>query len=214
MRCPKCSYISFDLVESCPKCGKNVSNTAEDLRGTVADVELPSFLKFNIDSYGTEAVEEAEDAFEDGMVMELDVEEGEELTDFAFDHDRPAAAEEADFSLEEEAADKSEPAQEILAEEKEDEQSAEAVLDISDLAPDDEPVGEPVEEDFAFDSEPAGEHTAGELEDLVVEGIDLEISSIPNSGKVMPAVKTGTALDNFDIDLGDLFTAGKKEKVE
>ncbi len=46
MRCPKCGYISFDQVEACGKCGKNISGAAEKLSGMVLAVESPIFLKF------------------------------------------------------------------------------------------------------------------------------------------------------------------------
>jgi hypothetical protein len=47
MRCPKCGYISFDQVESCGKCGKNISEASAKLSGMVLDVVAPLFLKFD-----------------------------------------------------------------------------------------------------------------------------------------------------------------------
>ena len=84
-------------------------------------------------------------------------------------------------------------------------------MDIADLAPAEEEVEQEVEtvsEEFeieAEEAEPQSEDPAGQgLQDLKVD-IDLEESSAPaTAGKVMPSVKTGTALDDFDIDLGDL----------
>ncbi|MFT5729207.1 MAG: hypothetical protein ACI8PB_003370 [Desulforhopalus sp.] len=46
MRCPKCGYISFDLVDECLKCKKNIKSTSEVLQGSVLKVPAPSFLKF------------------------------------------------------------------------------------------------------------------------------------------------------------------------
>ncbi|MDD2464287.1 MAG: hypothetical protein PHI97_09835 [Desulfobulbus sp.] len=53
------------------------------------------------------------------------------------------------------------------------------------------------------------------LEDLNFNGLDLELPSkiISKSAagkRYLPSVKTGTALDKFDIDLGDLFSDKKK----
>ena len=46
------------------------------------------------------------------------------------------------------------------------------------------------------------------LEGLDTGGLDLDTTAGgADSGKVMPSVKTGTALDDFDIDLGDLITS-------
>ena len=53
------------------------------------------------------------------------------------------------------------------------------------------------------------------LEDLNFNGLDLESPSKIVSGsaagkRYLPSVKTGTALDKFDIDLGELFKDNKK----
>ena len=45
MRCPKCGYISFDQVESCTKCGKNISDASGKLSGMVLAVDSPSFSR-------------------------------------------------------------------------------------------------------------------------------------------------------------------------
>lgn len=44
MRCPKCGYTSFDDLERCKKCKKNIAATATALMGTVASAAIPSFL--------------------------------------------------------------------------------------------------------------------------------------------------------------------------
>lgn len=49
MRCPKCGYISFDHVEECLKCKKNIKSASEELQGSVLNVPAPSFLKFGAD---------------------------------------------------------------------------------------------------------------------------------------------------------------------
>ncbi|WP_310600647.1 hypothetical protein [Desulfobulbus sp.] len=106
-------------------------------------------------------------------------------------------------------------------------------LDISDLAP---PVTEQAEP-IRFEQQPtladldpvaalsstppptppapsAGKGQGG-LEDLNISGLDLEAPAKLVTGsaagkRFLPSVKTGTALDKFDIDLGDLFTDNKK----
>lgn len=55
------------------------------------------------------------------------------------------------------------------------------------------------------------------LEDLNFNGLDLEspakiITGSAAGKRYLPSVKTGTALDKFDIDLGDLFPEKKQEK--
>ena len=56
---------------------------------------------------------------------------------------------------------------------------------------------------------------AGSLEDLNFNGLDLEspakiITGSAAGKRYLPSVKTGTALDKFDIDLGDLFPEKKQ----
>lgn len=44
MRCPKCGYISFDHVDTCLKCKKDISGKVE-VEGTTYHATAPSFLK-------------------------------------------------------------------------------------------------------------------------------------------------------------------------
>ncbi len=99
-------------------------------------------------------------------------------------------------------------------------------LDISDLAPpaadDDHADAELTLEDVSAGStakpevsrsSPMG--SGANLEDLQMDGLDLDMPSLPPAGSVTgkslrPAVKTGTALDGFDIDLGELVSGKEK----
>lgn len=103
-------------------------------------------------------------------------------------------------------------------------------LDISDLAPPAKRPAEaaPDEEALVLTTETVAASSAppvspqddlprkpSGLEDLHFNGLDLEAPAKIVSGsaagkRYLPSVKTGTALDNFDIDLGDLF--GEKKK--
>ncbi len=47
MRCPKCGYISFDHLENCLKCNKEIKKSTEALHGTVFNVAAPNFLNFS-----------------------------------------------------------------------------------------------------------------------------------------------------------------------
>lgn len=46
MRCPKCGYISFDHVDTCLKCNKDISGISSKVTGTTYNVAPPSFLRF------------------------------------------------------------------------------------------------------------------------------------------------------------------------
>jgi hypothetical protein len=50
MRCPKCSFISFDDLATCAKCSNDLSVIAQELQGTCTDVKPPFFLSSVIQS--------------------------------------------------------------------------------------------------------------------------------------------------------------------
>lgn len=218
MRCPKCGFVSYDLAETCGKCGKNISGASTELHGTVASVGPPAFLRAAIAEPELEGAQggEAESDFafdlggEEETLIDLGADEGPSLEAGSLDLGmEEAAAEPVELgSFEEPAAE--EPVFAVPAEEPET-----AGFEISDLAPPQE-AAEPAEEEAGEDLEfaaaeeapPSIPQSAGSgLADLKVEGIDLEAT--PAKGKAMPSVKTGTALDEFDIDLGELIPKKK-----
>ena len=222
MRCPKCNFVSFDLLETCVKCGKNISESATSLEGPVVAVTAPSFLK--VAGVGTsQDVSEDTAGFDSEEALDLGAEGEEEAMDFSFDDDSSVetASEDVEMDLGE-VADTQETDFEIdlgsedtpdldLASDDED------VIGISDLAPAEEVdevlVDDFVEEEVEVVAEEEELETVGAgqgLGDLQVDGIDLESTpGVDDPGKVVPSVKTGTALDDFDFDLGDLMTGNK-----
>lgn len=146
----------------------------------------------------------------DVTAMEIDKESDREDTLELDDAQAVAQSEEMTFDMEGEAE----------AEESEGEglQLDFSDIDTSDLGPPggyvDEESGESLtlgEEDVQTGTAKAGAAVAvgSGLEDLQVDDLDLEgpaplVTGSKVGGKLMPAMKTGTALDNFDIDLGDL----------
>lgn len=44
MRCPKCGYISFDFVDKCPNCEKDISKLTSEITGTTFRAKPPNFL--------------------------------------------------------------------------------------------------------------------------------------------------------------------------
>ncbi|MFZ5799242.1 MAG: hypothetical protein C4563_08285 [Desulfobulbus sp.] len=220
MRCPKCGFISYDLLETCIKCGKNINAAAKELHGTVASIPPPPFLRFEQPEPGSEVTQggesEAEMTFDlggnDEALIDLGAEESPSLEAEGLDLGGAAAEPAFDLGL------GGEPAAEPVFAEPAGETQEEGFM-ISDLAPAQEGGeeaaevgGEPeVAEELEFaaaEPSPAkAEAGTPGLADLKVEGIDLE--SAPAKGKTMPSVKTGTALDEFDIDLGDLIPKKK-----
>lgn len=252
MRCPKCGYISFDYVESCKKCRKNISEASAEIDGTVFAVSAPVFLDFEYEEAGGESErneddiiseenlgvgEEAldlsteDDGFELGNEIAMDFEGDEGLDDFELVEEEGESSLELD-SLEEvteEVEDALEFGDKEEALESEDDglQLDFGDIDISDLAPPEKDADELVTETLTLEEEgspgaladgpPPVEapvaHGSG-LEDLQIEDLDLEtpsplVAGSKAGGKLMPSVKTGTALDNFEIDLGELTSQGK-----
>lgn len=69
MRCPKCGFISFDHLEQCIKCKKNIKAVSDTLHGTVFHVAAPVFLQLS-----RKRDEEAEDDREFADDLEADEE--------------------------------------------------------------------------------------------------------------------------------------------
>ncbi len=60
MRCPKCGFISFDHLEKCLKCNKELKDVAGLVHGTVFKVQAPAFLKIQTGSETTQFGEDIE----------------------------------------------------------------------------------------------------------------------------------------------------------
>jgi len=242
MRCPKCGYISFDHAETCSKCKKDISAQSEQLSGTILLAEAPAYLQFNMtesDGMGVGRgidVSPDETEFQAGSAVTVENEEPETADEIAFDFpEEDSGSSRADGQNESEDFDlplnDNDDEIEIVMEEEESVDTPQvdfSGLDISDLAPPgaernaaEELTLEGVEAiDSTSSVAPSAAVTSGPggaagLEDLSMDGIDLETPSLPPVGSVTgkkfrPAVKTGTALDSFDFDLGDL-VSGEEE---
>jgi len=96
MRCPKCGFISFDHLETCLKCKKDIKSISENIHGSVYNVEAPLFLKFNTEP------EVAEVELDEAFVDDGDVFSDEEIRDPDLDilMNDEAESEEDAFELE------------------------------------------------------------------------------------------------------------------
>lgn len=83
MRCPKCGYISFDHLEECLKCNRNIKATSDALKGTVYNIAPPAFLKFE----EPDAVPEENGTIDPSVVVSAEADEELELTDEYLDDD-------------------------------------------------------------------------------------------------------------------------------
>ncbi len=80
MRCPKCGYISFDHLEVCLKCKKNISAASDALQGGVLQVAAPVFLNLQSpeDHLDEDLVAESEGPEDEVMDGDLDILLGDE----------------------------------------------------------------------------------------------------------------------------------------
>ncbi len=68
MRCPKCGYISFDQIDNCLKCGKNIVKVSVALKGAVPNVAAPEYLLMEEDVVFQGADEFVEGTADDGFM--------------------------------------------------------------------------------------------------------------------------------------------------
>ncbi len=176
MRCPKCGYMTFDHLENCPKCKKNVSKIASKVVGTTYSAAAPLFLKIPKGEHIEEAKEEfidfdnAQDDF-DVVDPDLDVlvDESEKDDDFSFDGDssftgndfEENSEDNVDFDLDSEEPDDGEldlggfedafEQEEPGSEEDITLDFPDELADISDLSPPEDPAIEKENDSFPLD---------------------------------------------------------------
>ncbi len=214
MRCPKCGFISFDHLERCKKCGKDIAEAAAELEGTVFDTSAPLYLKFEAgegpeesDSMAAgaavqEKVPDEEGALEEaGAEVEITLEDEVELVLGDEEDDLPGgddvgdllaglAGEEAVAPPDRtEAEDDLEPALELGGEQPDGDDGIDGLqLDFGDIDISD--LGPPAE-----DQE--------EVEELTLDSGE-EAAPVMTSGPAPAAGKTAGGLEDLEIDGLDL----------
>ncbi len=216
MRCPKCGYISFDHIEKCLKCKKDISGSVE-VEGTTYNSVAPSFLRIpgeeeiepdmpDTVEFDDEDDEDDEHDFSDPDLSVLLDEEDDELEgeiafdngnedDFLFDvdaDDSEESAENFDLDLADDSSEAMATAQPALT-------IPDELTDISDLAPPEDDVGIPapaVEElELSFDEEMRFE------EDTDLDGLDLDLGL--SSSEDMNDADFSLSLDDIDLSTED-----------
>lgn len=194
MRCPKCGYTSFDNLERCKRCKKNIAATAAALMGTTVDAVPPAFLCVGDEG---EAIGASAPAQSGGANVSLKnkspavvVPPGEKV---ATSGDEPALPETGATGGQGTALDLS-------------------GMDISDLkapAPEVQAASAPVD-DFSLEDLQLGAEELGVTAKSPPKPTPSSTSAAPPN-KVSPAGKTGTALDSFNFDdLDELLVADEK----
>ena len=114
MRCPKCGYISFDHLEKCRKCNKDIEAISKGLYGSTYLNKPPTFLhlptELNEDSSGKsdvlddQSVDDMEEYVDEDLEIFMEEEDAEEEEEINFSEDEQAGSQ----SLEDDEADEDE----------------------------------------------------------------------------------------------------------
>ncbi len=228
MRCPKCGYISFDHMETCLKCKKDISGST-DVEGTTYHAKPPSFLQVPKKSDPVEeeivSPEVTEDFAEDNYDFsdpdldvflddeeDITIEESEEQegsivfadpdsADFQLEADDEEEGIDFDFELDgDDDLDLSD-----------DVPSTQPTLDIPDELADISDLSEPVQEDIPAVSSADGMSLSlgDDLnldDDLDLDGLDLDLDLGANSNDA--DVELSLSLDDIDLSVGDITKGG------
>jgi uncharacterized OB-fold protein len=225
MRCPKCGFISFDHLENCLKCKKNIKAASEQLNGTVYNVAAPSFLKFDEevmeaeldDGMVTVDAEETDDQYvDDALEVLVKEQQGEnfalgdqdEEPDLAFDDEEEEEDREIEIDLsqfEDSTAEAEAEAEEQMPAAEEPEKPPEIPVpeelgDLSDLAP-------PTKETESAETK---EKESAEL-DLGDLDFDLALGDLEMPEEKSGAIDQTPAVALDDIDFSDTLDVKKEE---
>ncbi|MFZ5775800.1 MAG: hypothetical protein ACOY3Z_09985 [Thermodesulfobacteriota bacterium] len=230
MRCPKCSFISFDRQKSCGKCGNELLAVAEQLHGTTRRGEIPFYLGGVLVAAvaGAAALADEEPMLgaaplledEFGDETELDLSIMEEAPESELDLGSLAPlSEEAAEALNLEPMAEEEEAAELDLDlagaplEEEEEMPLPPLglegLDVSDLLPPMPPQAEPEEEaelDLSLADEPLpppppAEEAAPAQLDIELPPLEAEIDLAGEPAAPEPEAPTGEAEEIVDLSL-------------
>lgn len=89
MRCPKCGFISFDHLDECLKCKKNIKTSTGALGGFVLNVKPPSFLDLQPPQSddGSEKAALDEEFVDNDLDFLVEEDELEEVAEISLDDD-------------------------------------------------------------------------------------------------------------------------------
>jgi len=197
MRCPKCGYISFDHLEKCLKCNKDIKATAVSLFGTTYNIQVPTFLK-PPPLQQEESLKE-NDLFQKHLADEVDEYVDDELEILVEDEEAGLDgeirfAQDADTGL-------------VSAEKDEKEDEGEIEIDFSQFEDADEPEVNLLDKDMA--EEDLAEPIAKAAPALEIPAELSDMSDLAPPGKAAetarrPAEKTAND-DLSDLELEDLY---------
>lgn len=199
MRCPKCGYISFDHLENCVKCNKDITEVSSSLFGSTYKIPAPNFLK--IPGKKEEDFSDQGDFLEDETIDEVDEYVDEDL-DILIEDDEPDTDGEIRF------AEDSETEVELKSSEadQQEDPEGEIEIDFSQFEDDDEPEVNLFDDDDAEEEEqqePAvRQMPARELPDELSDMSDL---AHPGKSPEPARPAESSSSDLSDLELDDLY---------
>lgn len=203
MRCPKCGYISFDNLEECLKCSKDIKAVSSDLFGSTYNIQAPTFLHLH-----REQKEEPSEqmGLSGASFLGGDDEYVDEELNILVDEEESSVEGEIGFA-EDEQVDLE------LSEEDEQEDDSEIEIDFSQFEDADELKGDLFEADEVEAEEAQQEQVAQPPLTIEMPGELSDISDLAPPEKDVkkdeqPAVNSAESdfadldLDNLNFDLG------------
>lgn len=190
MKCPKCGYVSFEYLDTCRKCGRDLTQLKTDMGVTTFTPGVINVLKY------VEGMEEAVEEGEESAVATATAEETEEAG--------AAAVVEAVAVTSEEQSAKVETQEKGEIEISLPEDIAEPKLDVAEVSP--QPMAEEKKGEIEFSLEPAEEKK--EEISLTIE----EEPKIEETLSVEPEIKE-SPVEEITLSLEDIAElGGEKEK--
>jgi hypothetical protein len=210
MRCPKCGFISFDNLEKCLKCNKELKDVAGLMHGTVFQVLAPSYLKIPT---GAEVKDFGEDIEIIGGTPDGDFDLQDPDLEILFDEEAEVADDSSSMRLEKDSGDL-----EVISsadfDAAKDEDDGQISIDLGQFRNDLDDKDSGLEDIF---SEGKDERLSLELPDGLTDISDL---APPQKKMTPPPLQKSSDLPqsgddfNFDLDLDlDLDLGGLDEKL-
>lgn len=229
MRCPKCGYISFDHLETCNKCSKDLAGVSEKLDGGLVQAEAPQFLvvtppsedsfeadfpqgdgdeeffdeEFSDDDLDVLLDDEAED--DDGPVISLadDDEDEEGGIDFDFSYDSDDDSEEDSDEEMFVAGEVDEDDEEADSPVVDDEFTLSVPTELSDMSDLSQEQGEEEEVSLGIAPEEKDEQASAPVADDDMSGFDLEELNL-ELDSVLSESAVGGGKEDFELSLNDI----------
>jgi hypothetical protein len=195
MKCPKCSYISFDFNQVCPKCNKDISAEQAKLNIPSFRPETPAFLGVLTGEAEDSGAAIQIDTGEHGMDVGADEIELYESGEMEFEE-----GEDLDFGLE---------GEEMEGISTLDSSEMKAPAQEPEIAPEDSVVSdfelEGDEEEFALEAEDLPADEAAVEPGLEEEELGIDLDSLDSAADdISPEADLGVEQEEVSLDLDDI----------